>query len=159
MRSRSAFGSLALFGLLAAFGPSAFADPPQDACALLSSAQVSSAVGVAIGAGTYVTPTFKKTCTWQASSPTPGGANTITLNISSQIGFDAGKRAAIAGAGTAKVTPAGVGDDSYFLEIGTQAGLMVKKGAVFLKFEVYGGGLAKEEAIEKALAQQVLPKL
>ena len=40
-----------------------------DACVFLTTAQVSAAVGVAVSDGTYVTPTFKKTCTWTAHDP------------------------------------------------------------------------------------------
>ncbi len=135
--------------------PAAGAAPPEDACALVTNAQVSTAAGAAFDAGTYVTPDFKKTCTWKASKPVTGGSNTITLLIMTQAGFDGGKKLAAAG----KLTPAGVGDDSYFLDLGGQVGLAVKKGGVFLKVAVYGGGPDKEKAIEKAVAQQVLPKL
>ena len=35
-----------------------------DACTVLTPAQVGAAVGVPVAAGTHVTPTFVKTCTW-----------------------------------------------------------------------------------------------
>ena len=133
----------------------ASAAPPEDACALITNAQVTAAAGASFDVGTYVTPAFKKTCTFRASKPVTGGSNTVTLFIMTQTGFDGGKKLAAAG----KITPAGVGDDSYFLETGPQVGLAVKKGSVFLKVEVYGGGPDKEKAIEKAVALQVVPKL
>jgi hypothetical protein len=153
MKTRFAVGGIAL--ALCGMAPAASAAPPEDACAFVTSAQVGTAAGAAFDAGTYVTPTFKKTCTWKASKPVSGGSNTITLLIMTQAGFDGGKKFGAAG----KLTPAGLGDDSYFLETGPQVGLAVKKGGVFLKVEVYGGGPDKEKAIEKAVAQQVLAKL
>lgn len=140
---------------LCATAPIANAAPPEDACALVTNVQVGAAAGAAFDAGTYVTPTFKKTCTFKASKPAAGGSNTITVFIMTQAGFDGGKKFGAAG----KLTPAGLGDDSYFLETGPQVGLAVKKGGVFLKIAVYGGGPDKEKAIEKAVAQQVLAKI
>ncbi len=49
-----------------------------DACALLTAAQVSAAVGVAAGDGTYVMPTFKKTCTWTVPN-SAGGIRFVTV--------------------------------------------------------------------------------
>ena len=54
---------------LAATVPAAFAQSSSDACSLLTQAQVSAAVAAQVGAGTYVTPTFKATCTWTAPGP------------------------------------------------------------------------------------------
>ena len=44
----------------ATIAQSASAAPSDDACSLLTPAQVSAALGAPVGEGTYVTPTFKK---------------------------------------------------------------------------------------------------
>jgi hypothetical protein len=60
----------AIFIVGAATAPLATAAPADDACSLLTQAQVSAALGVSVGAGSYESPTFKKTCRWTVA----GGA-------------------------------------------------------------------------------------
>jgi len=59
MRARTGSSVLAVAILVFAIAavPSACAAPPDDACALVTQAQVSTAVGVSADAGTHVTPT------------------------------------------------------------------------------------------------------
>src|SRR5215475_6095455 len=88
------------------------ADP--DACALLTSAQVSAAVGVPVTDGKHVSPTYMKTCTWTASGDFP--VKFVTLYLQTTTAYDGGKQMAAsmaaASSGSA-VKPASVGDDSY----------------------------------------------
>ena len=58
----------AIFIVSATMAPSANAEPPDDACSLLTQAQVGAALSVSAGAGSYQTPTYKKTCTWNTIS-------------------------------------------------------------------------------------------
>ncbi len=127
-----------------------------DACAILTTAQVSSAVGVTVGDGTYVTPTFKKTCTWTVKD-SAGGIRLVTLNLQSPEQFAGGKR----GVNQVAQNPAaGIGDDAYYLGVGSGEGLFVKKGQSAFKLDVYTTlPLEKKRAMEKVLAQQVLAKL
>jgi hypothetical protein len=138
--------------------PAAVAAPSGDACALLTPAQVGAALGVPVGAGSYVTPTFKKTCTW--TSTTSGGGY-VTLLLQDVSGFDGGKRLAQVGAKNVSLTSiSGVGDDAYYLVVGDQVGLIVKKGNGAFKVAVYAHiAVESKEAKEKALAQNVLPGL
>jgi len=157
MRSRSALVTIALAVALAA--PRAVhAAPPGDACALLTPAQVGSASGVAVGAGTYVTPTFKRTCTWTVTKPAPKSTKFVTLFLQDANAFSAGK---LTGAKSVFVTSvSGIGDDAYYLAVGPNVGLIVKKGAIAFKVAVYGDiSLDQKKAMEKTLAQQVLAKL
>ena len=133
-----------------------------DACTLLTPAQVASAVGVPVGDGTHVTPTFVKTCTW-----TPSGKSrvaSVTLNVQNAAFHDGAKRqaamaSAVAGKG-AGMKPASVGDDAYYFVTGDQAALFVKKGAVSFKVAVYARLPAEEkEAMELKLAKDVAGKL
>ncbi len=128
----------------------------EDACAILTTAQVSTAVGVTVGDGTYVTPTFKKTCTWTVKD-SAGGIRFVTLNLQSPEQFSGGKR----GINQVAENPAaGIGDDAYFLGVGSGEGLFVKKGQSAFKIDVYTTlPLEKKRAMEKVLAQQVLAKL
>lgn len=132
------------------------AAPVDDACAILTTAQVSAAIGVAAGDGTYVIPTFKKTCTWTVAN-SAGGIRFVTLNLQGVDQFAGGK----GGMNAAYLTPVGgIGDDAYYLGAGSTEGLFVKKGQRAFKLAVYTTlPLEKKRAMEKELAQQVLAKL
>ncbi|HTK95401.1 MAG TPA: hypothetical protein VL382_07155 [Terriglobales bacterium] len=124
-----------------------------DACSLVTQAQVSSAVGTSVSAGEYVTPTFKKTCTWHAKGII------VTLNLQDASAFDKGKQMAAYGA---KMTEfGGLGDGAYYMTMGPQqVALMVKKGNTAFKVAVYSKlPIEKLEAMEKTVAQQVVGKL
>ena len=156
MSSKISLGAIiaAVFIAGAALAPPANAAPADDACSLLTQAQVGAGLGASVGAGSYVTPTFKKTCTWTVA----GGAEYVTLMIEGLDAYQAGK---LAPTQTIVVTPvSGVGDDAYYLAVGTNVGLIVKKGTVAFKVAVYGGvSLDKKEAMEKTLAAQAVSKL
>jgi len=139
------------------FHSSAMADT--DACALLTTAQVSAAVGFPVATGTHVTPTFLKTCTWTGSNST--GAQFVTLNLQTGTFFDGAKKQANMAAAAGEVMkPGGVGDDSYYLIQGTQVMLWVKKGNGAFKVAVYKQISAdQKEGMELTLAKEVIPKL
>lgn len=144
--------------LWAAAVPSA-ARADTDACAVLTPAQVGTAIGGSVAAGTHVTPTFVKTCTWNVS----GSSNVkfVTLYLQTVAAYDGGKRMATemtaAGAG---IKPAAVGDDAYYFVAGNQAGLLVKKGSVSFKVTVYAPiPIDQKEAMELTLAKEAVAKL
>ncbi|MBI1360327.1 MAG: hypothetical protein GC155_08595 [Alphaproteobacteria bacterium] len=146
--------------LAAGFGSGrASAAPPDDACPLLTVAQVGATVETPVSPGAYVTPTFKKTCTWTVSNPTDSGVKFVTLMIEEPGGFDGGKR--VPKVKGVEVTPAsGIGDDAYFLDVGDNVGLIVKKAGVGFKVAVYGGvPVETKKAMEKALAADVIARL
>ena len=130
-----------------------------DACALLTPAEVSAAAAFTVQAGTHVTPTFLKTCTWTGSNSS--GVQFVTLNLQTTAFFDGAKRqAGLVSAAGGSVKSAGVGDDSFYLVQGTQAMLWVKKGSGAFKVAVYKQIPAdQKEKIELALARQVVRKL
>lgn len=143
----------------AAVAATAQAASPDDACALLTVAQVSGAAGGAFGPGTYVTPTFKTTCTWNATGNVNEGAKIITLMLEGADAFQAGKQKVQSNTlpGT---SASGIGDDAYFVGMGRLASLFVRKGNVAFKVTVYGQmPVEKMQAMENALAQQVVAKL
>jgi Putative transposase of IS4/5 family (DUF4096) len=65
MPSKISLGAVvaAIFIVGAAMASSANVAPSNDACSLLTQAQVSAALGVSVGAGSYQGPTCKKTWT------------------------------------------------------------------------------------------------
>jgi hypothetical protein len=140
--------------------PSASAAPADDACSLLTAAQVGAAASVSVGAGTYVAPTSKKTCVWTPSGNDAKTIASITLLLEAASMYDGGKR--LGAAKSVVITPvSGVGDDAYYQVIDTMAVMFVKKGDVAFKVSVYAHAMPvdKKEAIEKALALQIASKL
>ena len=136
-----------------ATGSADAAPPPSDACSLLTTAQVSAALGVPVGSGTYITPTFKKTCTWTAAT---SGGGTVTLNLQSLDQYEGGRKLASYGKSVSSTSIAGVGDDAYYSGTDKLISLVVKKGSVAFKVAVYAHlPLDEQRAVEKALALQV----
>jgi hypothetical protein len=132
-----------------------------DACKLLTPAQISNVVGVAVGPGKHVTPTFVKTCTWMTSGSSK--VKFVTLHLQSASSYDGGKQLAsqmaAMGKGAAMI-PVNVGEDSYYFVAGTQVGLLVKKGSLAFKVAVYATLPVKnKEAMELDLARDVVTKL
>jgi len=149
----------AIFIAGAATPPSANAVPHDGACSLLTQDQVSAALSVSMGVGSYLTPTYKKTCTWNATSAVTKGAKYITLMLEGADAFEGGK---VTGQiKTISVTSiSGIGDDAYYLAVGSNVGLIVKKGNVAFKIAVYGDlPIDRKQALERTLAQQVVSKL
>jgi hypothetical protein len=147
----------AAIAVSATWVPSLAADA--DACALLTAAQVSAAVGFQVTEGKHVTPTFVKTCTWTGSNSS--GVQVVTLNLQTGTFFDGAKKQAnLATAAGAAVKPAGIGDDSYYVVEGTQVALWVKKGSGSFKVAVYKQiPVDQKEGMELTIAKQVVPKL
>jgi hypothetical protein len=134
-----------------------------DACALLTPAQVSAALGVTVGAGTPTVPGHPEMCTWAlASDPTHTGTHAsidITLALGSRTPrqrFETGKTPV---PGIPKTPAPGIGDDAYYTKLTHAITLSVRKGEVALQVRVMGVPDADMEAKEKALAIAALAKL
>lgn len=137
-----------------------------DACTLLTQAQVSTATGVSVGSGTHVNDTFLKTCTW-TPAPTGTGVKAVTLNLQTSSFYDGGKAKtqqglAVAGSDVSMsmIPASGLGDDAYFLKLPNIMSLFVKKGTGSFKIAIYGKPPSKDiQSAEKELAQEVLTKM
>ena len=106
-----------------------------------------------------MSPAFKKTCTWTATNPVPKSTKFVTLLLQGLDAFQAGKATGQIKSITV-TSVSGVGDDAYYLAVGTQVGLIVKKGGAAFKVAVYADiPLEEKEAMEKTLALQVAAKL
>jgi len=141
----------------AAVVPSANA-ASDDACSLLTQAQVSAAVSISVGAGVVCDSNVQEDLHWNATNVVAQAAKFVTLMLQGLDAFQAGKAAPVK---TIVVTPvSGIGDDAYYLAVGTNVGLIVKKGNVAFKIAVYGDiPIEKKESMEKTLAQQVVSQL
>ena len=149
----------AIFIAGAAMAPLANAAPTDDACSVLTPAQIGAAVNVPVGAGTYVTPTFKKMCTWNTTSSATPGVKYVTVMLEGLEAYHGGK---VMGQmkNITLTSVSGVGDEAYYLAVGPNVGLIVKKGAAAFKVAVYGSiPLGKKQALEKTLALQLVSKL
>ena len=134
------------------------AAPPGDACALLTPAGIGAAVGVEVGAGEYVPPTFKRTCTWTAGDHGAKGVVYVTLLLMDASKYEAGKQMAQMMAKVLTITPAsGIGEDAYYSTMRTATGLLVKKGDLSFKIEIYGTmPVDAKEAAERKLAREII---
>ena len=127
MRSKTCLGAAlaAVFIALATTLASAAAEPSNDACSLVTQSQVSAALGVSMGSGSHVTPTFLRTCTWNPSGSSGNGVRALTLYIQSADQYEAGKQmleqmrtmAKVEKHGNSQppvITPlSGIGDDAF----------------------------------------------
>ena len=145
----------------AALPPVARADT--DACTMLTPAEIGSAIGGPVAAGSHVTATYVKTCVWNSA----GGSaiKSVTVFLQTAAAYDSGKQQITAarmaaGANGTSIKSAAVGDDAYYFVAGDQVGLLVKKGAVSFKVTVYATlPVDKKEAMELTLAKAVVAKL
>ncbi|HKT34629.1 MAG TPA: hypothetical protein VJR03_07340 [Nitrospira sp.] len=131
----------------------------EEACTLLTQAQVSAALEVQVGAGTPIGR--PSACQWS------GNGRTATLTITQPRGgkspidsFNAGKTSTMPGITIEPVT--GVGDDAYYIYFSntTRAlGLVVKKGSSAFEIRIYGFDIDKAKSFAKTLCQTVAGKI
>jgi hypothetical protein len=128
-----------------------------NACALLTTAQVTAALGTAVEAGVPLVASNPTSCGWAP----PGGPNIdakkVTVQLSTLKSFEASKKPM---SGIEKTPLSGVGDDAIYVTTpGFGTGLNVRKGNSAFQVRVGGFKPDKEKEIEKALAMQILKKL
>ena len=151
----SVSAAVCVFGFALIFVPPRANAAPGDACSLLTPAQIKSATSADVGVGTSGSA---KLCQWNASTPATSSVKFITLLLYSDTkAFEPGKHMPA----PAVVTPvSGVGDDAFFLAVGDQVGLIVKKGSGAFKIAVYAKlSVDQKESMEKALASQIVSQL
>ncbi len=128
---------------------------PADACALLTAAQVGAVLGGTAQAGTPIMPTDHKVCTWRAAD----GASWVTLMLQTPQAANSGRQLGTVGS-IVVTSVSGLGDGAYYLAVGDQVGLIVKKGGAAFKVAVYKHGpVAGKEAGEKVLAGEILSRM
>jgi len=150
---------IAIFMAANTIALSATPDMADNACSLLTSAQVSAATNTPVGEGTYLMPTFRKTCTWTASHPVAQGVKIVTVSFETAEMFSGGM-AEGRNPGVSSTPVSGLGDSAYYLVAADMAALHIKKQGLTLKVAVYAKlPIAQVEAMEKTLAAEVVSKL
>ena len=150
---------IALFTAGASGAVSAGPEAGDEACSLLTPAQVSAATNTPVGDGTYLMPTFRKTCTWTVTHPGPQGVKIVTVSFES-LDMLAGGMKAGRNPGVSTTPVSGMGDSAYYLVTGDMAALHIKKQGLALKVAVYAKlPVAQVEAMEKTLGAEVVSKL
>jgi hypothetical protein len=146
---RAIIGLSAALAAVVLAASSGAADPA--ACSLLTQPQVASATGLKVGPGAPIAANTPTSCVW-----TDGAGSNVTLTFITLQAFNFGRT--MPGASVTAVS--GVGDDAYYLALGDQVGLGVKKGGLVFKVAVYKHvAVSEKEAAEKTLALQVASKL
>ncbi|HKF52874.1 MAG TPA: hypothetical protein VKB26_11220 [Candidatus Acidoferrales bacterium] len=147
----------ASFILATAGSRTIYAAPPSDACSLLTSAQITSVLGVPVGTGQGF---MGKICKWSPSVPEKNSEHPKKAMVTILDAKNWSITIMQVGNGIVKTHVSGLGDDAIY---GTTPGLPtvldVKKGNVAFQVVVFGFSSADNQAKEKVLAQNVLAKL
>jgi hypothetical protein len=149
------------FGVVHTFlSPGALAP---DACALLTEAEVSTAIEAKSLPGKHLVASNPKSCIWSDDANHSVNSRRVTLSIMPVAGFDFGK----GGNPRVKTEPVqGVGDDAYYEIFKADAPfLVVRKGGAAFNVRILNGlkfkalSLDEEKARELALAKAAVAKL
>lgn len=158
---RSIVPTMALAAIVILLRPGSLsAAEPAAACPLLTQAQIASATGATVEAGTPIgAPT---SCQWA------GQGKIVTLVIRRPLAgkspvdqFNDGKTRKLPGVTTEPVS--GVGDDAFYVFFAganrAGCGVVVKKGSSVFEVRVYGFDLEQAKGVAKTLAQGAAAKL
>src|ERR1700735_5617283 len=121
-------------------------------CSLLTSAQVTAAVGVSVGAAQPIANTG---CQWSAPHML------VTVSLWDGNKWDKMKTPV---PGMNRTSVSGLGDDAFYTTMGPASGkktatLTVKKGSTAYLIKVYGPNVTDQMSMEKTLAGNVLANL
>jgi len=150
-------GTLMVLGVASLLASTSAANgaPPADACALLTAAQVSAALGVTAGEGKAVVPSL---CQWTA----PGkdrGSERVAVTIGNAQKF-AYAKTPVNSPSIKKIPVSGIGDEAVFgTTAGQAASINVKKGDIYFAVSLMGVPLDKAQAVATTLAKDILAKL
>jgi hypothetical protein len=159
---RTARATITVLILLNAI-PLASAATPTNACALLTQAQIATALGVEVDAGKNIIGADD--CRWiQKGAAAGSDAALLQVNLTKAQSFEIGKTAL---PNWTKTPITGLGDDAYSADRGGKIifpvapSLSVKKGAVFVVIiaKVPKATLEQTKDIEKKIAAAILEKL
>jgi hypothetical protein len=132
---------------------------PGEACALLTQAQVSAALGVEVDPGRRPVASDPRMCNWREQGKPDGPARNVLVTLIGAKNFKAGK------------TPEpGLGDEAYFLKSGRfPFRLIVRKGAAYVQIMARSKATSltdrmtvsddSDKAVDKAIALEILKKL
>ena len=154
----TAVASAAAWGICAlASSPCGAAAGPGDACALLSAAQVSTVLGVAVEEGEHIVPNSLTSCGWMGPGGASIGSKKMVLSLMSARSFEAGKTPV---KGVTEITASGIGDEAYYISMppfGTA--LSVRKGSAYFQLRIAGYPSGQVRNLEKLLALALLERV
>jgi hypothetical protein len=135
---------------------------PLDACALLTQAEVSAALGVDVDPGERLVPTEPRFCTWREHGKDERRARNVRISFLSEQDFKGGKPSHLEKTSTFET---GIGDEAYFSKAtGMVFLLSVRKGDTFFRVQARSNPNArpadrKDQEIDRTLALALLKKL
>ncbi len=130
---------------------------PRDACALLTPAEVSAALGVNVGAGTHPAANSPLICKWIVPGANEATAKFVMMAMETSLRFKY-ETAPMQGRITEPL--AGVGDAAVYVDTpGFSPALSVKKGDSAFQIRVFHLPNDQIKAQEKALALKVVARL
>ncbi len=134
-----------------------------DACALVTPAEVSAALGITVLPGKTPPPVnghpITTICAFSNVPNASIGDKKAVISLITTQSFDIGKTPV---QGITKTPVSGIGDEAYFVVTpGFDSGLNVREGRHAMQIRVNGGKLtiAQEEDIEKAIAKAAVVRL
>ncbi len=135
----------------------AFAVEPPDACSLLSTQEVATALGVEVDAGTKIAP---GACRWKGRAKRPGDdVATLRINFTTARSFEIGRTPL---SGYTKTPESGIGDDAYSVDRGGhEPTLSVRKGSavIIIYVDIPKTSLEQTKAVERKVALKLVEKL
>ncbi len=154
----TAIASAAAWGIGAlAAGAPGVAAGSADACTLLSTAQVSTILGVAVDEGEHIVPNSLTSCGWMGPGGASIGSKKMVLSLMNARSFEAGKTPV---KGVTEITASGIGDEAYYISMppfGTA--LSVRKGSACFQLRIAGYPSAQVRKLEKLLALALLERV
>jgi hypothetical protein len=136
--------------------PHIAAKPVTDSCLLLTPGEITSALGVPVGAGKHTLATSEVMCNWPRSGVK--GEPELVLNFSSLAAFNREKSAS----GNVKITPApGIGDEAFYVTSALGTSLLIRKGNTTIGFSIHDKKMAAAQVIpaEQTLGRQAAARL
>lgn len=134
-------------------GSSAVAAPP-DACALLTEAEVSTAIESKSLPGKRLVASSPRACIWSDDPNTAISNRRVTLSIMPPAGFEMGKSSA----GRITIVPVtGIGDDAYYEIFKSDSPVLaVRKGSTAFVVRILNGLKFKALSIEDVKAREAV---
>ena len=120
-------------------------------CSLLTEKQVSTVLGVSVGAGSPIADTG---CSWKSTGATQV---MVTVSMQTEKMFAGAKSSAAPGMTRASIS--GIGDEAIFIGAPKFASLWVRNGTKFPLIRIYGLPVNEAQTKLKALAADVVSKL
>jgi hypothetical protein len=152
-RPLAAVAALWLSGAAAATPAAGLAD----ACNLLTTAQVSTLLGIAVEPGEHIVPNSLTSCGWMGPGGASIGSKKMVLSLMSARAFEAGKTPV---KGVTKTLASGIGDEAYYISMppfGTA--LSVRKGAAYFQLRIAGFPSGQVRSLERQLALRLVDRV